>query len=238
MCDVQVAGLVERHAIRPGWAIENGEDGAWPNGAVTAQVVAQDAVRPRLGEKHRRLVGRNGNAVRECEASVDLFESPIREGPVEPADRVLKGRPPRVGEVERPIIAKHKVVGAVQGRAGVLRVPRRDCTVRWRDTQNAVPLVALVGDVERAVGVECEACRDPPGVEYLGDLRDINRLEYFVQETAPEILFHLAAYKERTSAIDSFADAIAINIMGSLNLLSIASRQSHLQSDGYGNAGR
>ena len=66
--------------------------------------------------------------------------------------------------------------------------------------------------------------------EVVGDLRDSLFVERCIQEIKPEVIFHLAAYKERGMLIESFADAVSINVAGSLNLFTMAQRHGSLKS--------
>lgn len=56
-------------------------------------------------------------------------------------------------------------------------------------------------------------------VEYIGDLRDAESVNDCLIASKPEIIFHLAAYKERSSNIIDFYSAIDTNLIGTLNLL-------------------
>ncbi len=67
-------------------------------------------------------------------------------------------------------------------------------------------------------------------VEYLGDLRDANFLKDCILESDPEVIFHLAAFKDRSLEMDAFSTAININLVGSLNLFSAAKHLKNLES--------
>ena len=66
--------------------------------------------------------------------------------------------------------------------------------------------------------------------EYVGNLNDVGFINTCVDQSAPEIIFHLAAFKERSSAIEAFLPAIETNLIGSLNLFAAANRLKSLQS--------
>jgi len=66
--------------------------------------------------------------------------------------------------------------------------------------------------------------------EYIGDLRDIDFVNSCVDQSDPEIIFHLAAFKERSSSIDAFIPAIETNLIGSLNLFAAANKVKSLKS--------
>jgi len=70
----------------------------------------------------------------------------------------------------------------------------------------------------------------PASVQQLGDLRDAKFVASAVAASAPEFIFHLAAYKNRGSDLSQFAPAIETNLLGSLNLISAASGLNHLAS--------
>ena len=59
----------------------------------------------------------------------------------------------------------------------------------------------------------------PPGTIHRGDLRDAASVERAVRSSAPDVIFHLAAFKQRSARIEDFARAIETNVLGSLNLL-------------------
>ncbi|MDO8962992.1 MAG: NAD-dependent epimerase/dehydratase family protein [Coriobacteriia bacterium] len=55
--------------------------------------------------------------------------------------------------------------------------------------------------------------------EYLCDLRDAAATAAAVDSADPSVVFHLAAFKQRTAAPDAFADAVLDNITGTLDLV-------------------
>ena len=74
---------------------------------------------------------------------------------------------------------------------------------------------------------------DSPGPsvqQWTGDLRDIAFVRDCVVKARPEIVFHLAAFKERTSELAAFGDAISINLLGSLNLLTAIHEENSAKS--------
>lgn len=59
-----------------------------------------------------------------------------------------------------------------------------------------------------------------PGVsEHLCDLKDAAATAAAVEAADPEVVFHLAAFKQRTAAPVAFADAVLDNITGTLDLV-------------------
>lgn len=77
--------------------------------------------------------------------------------------------------------------------------------------------------------------RNPIGVsadvaQYHGDIRDAAFVSEAVGKSDPAFIFHLCAYKSRAGEIDQFAPAIETNLVGSLNLISAASRLKGLRS--------
>ena len=112
-----------------------------------------------LGQVGRRPGGVDGDAVGEGQAGVDLLQAAIGEEAVEAADRVVARRAPRVGEVEDAVGIEDEVVGAVE-RLALVRIDQGGDRLVRRDLQDAVDLVALVGDVEIAVPVERQPGRE------------------------------------------------------------------------------
>jgi UDP-glucose 4-epimerase len=53
---------------------------------------------------------------------------------------------------------------------------------------------------------------------FTGDLRDAPFVQRCVDEVHPDYVFHLAAFKERTPGLESFREAVEVNLIGSLNL--------------------
>ena len=66
--------------------------------------------------------------------------------------------------------------------------------------------------------------------KFVGDLRETKAIDACVQQSNPDIIFHLAASKERSSAVEDFYRAIEINLVGSLNLFSAAAKLKTLNS--------
>lgn len=69
----------------------------------------------------------------------------------------------------------------------------------------------------------------PPEQQYIGDLRDGQFIERALEQSSPEFIFHLAAFKERTSAIEAFSEAISVNLLGSLHLFTAAKKLPDLR---------
>lgn len=69
-----------------------------------------------------------------------------------------------------------------------------------------------------------------PVTEYTGDLKDRGTIESCLTQADPEIIFHLAAYKERSPKMEAFATAVEENLMGSLNLFSAMGGLKNLRS--------
>lgn len=65
---------------------------------------------------------------------------------------------------------------------------------------------------------------------YTGDIADSTFVKECVDGCRPEIVFHLAAFKERSSEVEDFYRAVGVNVMGSLNLLSALVKQGGVSS--------
>ena len=61
-----------------------------------------------------------------------------------------------------------------------------------------------------------------PVRQYNGTINDRNFIRKCIQESQPDIIFHLAASKERTTDINSFYESFNTNILGTLNVLTSA----------------
>lgn len=59
------------------------------------------------------------------------------------------------------------------------------------------------------------------GTEYVGKLEDISFLKSSIEDIKPDIVFHLAAKKDRVYSINDFFQSIETNLIGSLNLFSV-----------------
>ncbi len=71
---------------------------------------------------------------------------------------------------------------------------------------------------------------DASFLQHTGDLRDAGFVRDCVSSVRPEIVFHLAAFKERTPELAAFSDAISTNVMGSLNLFTALHEQKGVGS--------
>lgn len=65
---------------------------------------------------------------------------------------------------------------------------------------------------------------------YIGNLCDAAFVEKCLKAAQPEIIFHLAAYKERSAAMGAFKEAIAANLDATLNLVTFAQQTPSLQA--------
>ncbi len=65
---------------------------------------------------------------------------------------------------------------------------------------------------------------------YTGNLCDATFVENCLLQAQPEIIFHLAAYKERSVLMESFKVAIAANLDATLNLVTFAQQNRTLQA--------
>jgi len=63
-----------------------------------------------------------------------------------------------------------------------------------------------------------------------GDIGDRAFMEECVAGCKPDVVFHLAAFKERSSDVDDFYRAVGVNVMGSLNLFSALVKQGGVSS--------
>ena len=67
-------------------------------------------------------------------------------------------------------------------------------------------------------------------IVFAGDLRDAAFVKNAVREFAPDIIFHLAAFKQRSALIEDFVTATEINVLGSLHLLAAAADGKNLRA--------
>lgn len=65
---------------------------------------------------------------------------------------------------------------------------------------------------------------------YTGDLRDVAFVKTAVREFAPDIIFHLATFKQRSALIEDFVTATEINVLGSLHLFAAAANSKTLRA--------
>ena len=65
---------------------------------------------------------------------------------------------------------------------------------------------------------------------YRGDMRDATFVSDSVMDSRPQIIYHLAAFKKRSSEFTDFSQEIDVNLIGTLNLLTPAARLEGLQS--------
>lgn len=69
-----------------------------------------------------------------------------------------------------------------------------------------------------------------PGSSVTGDLRERSIVRDAVKNAAPDLVFHLAAAKDRSIAAGDFDRLIQVNLTGSLNLLSALQEGADVQS--------
>jgi len=72
---------------------------------------------------------------------------------------------------------------------------------------------------EYAVVSRCQFACPQAKASYVGDIRDQNFLSSVMSIWRPEIIFHLAATKERTLTLEAFERSIDTNLIGTLRLL-------------------
>jgi len=65
---------------------------------------------------------------------------------------------------------------------------------------------------------------------YHGDMEDRAFVEDCIGRCRPDVVFHLAAFKERSSAMADFYKAAGVNILGSLNLFSALNVEGNVSS--------
>jgi len=70
----------------------------------------------------------------------------------------------------------------------------------------------------------------PETVQHLGDIRNQQAVTNAVDESNPEFIFHLCAYKNRLPDLGEFAPAIETNLTGTLNLVSAVKSLQQLRS--------
>ena len=54
--------------------------------------------------------------------------------------------------------------------------------------------------------------------KYIGDICDYSFLEKAISDFQPNKVFHLAAYKNRSSAVEDMSKALKVNLIGTLNI--------------------
>lgn len=91
-------------------------------------------------------------------------------------------------------------------------------------------LVARRADVAALDMVPPDAKETVGITVYTGDIADSAFVKECVDGCRPEIVFHLAAFKERSSEVEDFYRAVGVNVMGSLNLLSALVKQGGVSS--------
>lgn len=69
-----------------------------------------------------------------------------------------------------------------------------------------------------------------PVHQHTGDIGDVTFVRKCLKETEPETIFHLAAYKERSTTVESLYTSIETNLVGSLNLFSAAKEAGSVKS--------
>ena len=72
--------------------------------------------------------------------------------------------------------------------------------------------------------------RDGSSESHVGDLRDAAFVARAVRESAPDLIFHLAAFRQRSTGINDFVRALETNVLGSLHLFAAAAAQSSLKA--------
>jgi nucleoside-diphosphate-sugar epimerase len=85
--------------------------------------------------------------------------------------------------------------------------------------RHLLPLVLHEGITLSAMGRRT-ASFPFPVCQYMGDLLDRKFVDTCLRNAEPEIIFHLAAYKERSTDITSFYESLNINLLGTLNIFS------------------
>ena len=63
-----------------------------------------------------------------------------------------------------------------------------------------------------------------------GDIEDRSFADECVERCKPDVVFHLAAFKERSSDVEDFYRAVGVNVVGCLNLLSALVRHGGVSS--------
>ncbi len=92
---------------------------------------------------------------------------------------------------------------------------------------------ALTGQKAWVSVIDMSQVQGPDGTDvttYTGNLEDGEFIDECVERCSPDIIFHLAAFKERSSDIASFYRAVRVNILGSLNLFAALGRCKSVSS--------
>ncbi|MHB1105263.1 MAG: NAD-dependent epimerase/dehydratase family protein [Lutibacter sp.] len=66
--------------------------------------------------------------------------------------------------------------------------------------------------------------------EYIGDITDYNFVEKSIKDFNPNIVFHLAGFKERTSNVEDVLNSLNVNLLGTLNLYQALLKSTALKS--------
>jgi UDP-glucose 4-epimerase len=66
--------------------------------------------------------------------------------------------------------------------------------------------------------------------EYIGDIKNKKVVDECIRKGQPQFIFHLAAFKQRTSDISLYSHALETNLIGTLNLLTSASKLDKLEN--------
>lgn len=66
--------------------------------------------------------------------------------------------------------------------------------------------------------------------EYIGDITDYNFVEKSIKDFNPNIVFHLAGFKERTSNVEDVLNSLNVNLLGTLNLYQALLKATELKS--------
>lgn len=67
-------------------------------------------------------------------------------------------------------------------------------------------------------------------IQYPIDIRSREEIQACLRDCRPEYIFHLAGYKERDESPGAFYSSIETNLLGSLNLLTVAKEDSRIKS--------
>jgi nucleoside-diphosphate-sugar epimerase len=121
-----------------------------------------------------------------------------------------------VKEEARPLLEGKKVL--VTGARGF--IGRGLLAALMAHEANVAALDMVPPDTKGSVGL----------ATYTGDIGDRAFVDDCVGRCKPDVVFHLAAFKERSSDVDDFYKALSVNVLGSLNLLSSLVRQGGVSS--------
>lgn len=91
-------------------------------------------------------------------------------------------------------------------------------------------IAALAGGGASLTAIVRRPCRFDVSVDQrLGELNDLDFLRNCVRRADPDMVFHLAAFKERLTGFHDFAEAITVNVLGALHVFDALQNATSLE---------